>query len=135
MTRSLTVRPGATKGNLLVEFTEGKTSLNLPPDFKVVEQHIRALLQRHLPHGSKQELARITRQHANHISSQFSGESGLREVTVAAALWILMQRPELHAVVAAIRELRDGNEAIELHEQMGLLISFGTKQLFLPGLK
>lgn len=79
-------------------------------------------------------MARLTNQHPNHVSSQLSGESGIHDKTVSAALWILLAHPELHAVVSAIRLIRDGQE-LAMREQVGLLIEFGSGQLCLPGLK
>lgn len=112
-----------------------KSSLIFAPKFNEAEEQIRVLLRSHLPHGSKQTVASATSQHPNHISSQFSGESGLRHVTVSAGIWVLLQHPELHAVATAIRLIRDGESPVELREQKGLLIEFGTGQLCLPGLK
>jgi hypothetical protein len=114
---------------------EWKSSVDFLPKFNEAEESIRVLIRKHLPHGSKQELARLTNQHPNHISSQLSGESGLREKTLSAAIWILLQHPQLHAVATAVKLMRDGEAQIELRETPGLVIEFGSGQLCLPGLK
>ncbi len=106
----------------------------LAPDFTAVDEQIRVLLRKHLPHGSKAEIAALAGIHPNQLSRQLSGEDGLHNKTIGAALHLLQRHPELHAIIAAVEVLRNGG-SVELREQVGLLIEFGSKQLCLPGLK
>jgi hypothetical protein len=134
MTPSSAPSAPATKGRVPPDLGEGKSSLIFASNFNEAEESIRVLIRKHLPHGSKQELARLTNQHPNHVSSQLSGESGIHDKTVSAAVSIFRQYPELEAVVSAIHILRNGGSAAELREKTGLLIEFSNGQLCLPGL-
>lgn len=106
----------------------------LTPSFTSVDETIRVLLRKHLPHGSKSDVASLAGIHANQLTRQLSGEDGLHHKTVAACLHVLQRYPELHSVIGAVEVLRNGG-SIELREQVGLVIEFGTKQLCLPGLR
>lgn len=109
--------------------------VNLTPNFTDHDGAIRALLVNHLPHGSKGEIAAVAHIHANQVSRQLSGDDGLHDKTVNAAIWILRRYPELAAVVTAIHMLRNGDVSSALVQKSGLLIEFGTGQLCIPGMK
>lgn len=135
MTRSSSHAPASTKATLIVEFAGGGKPLNSTPAFNCFDETIRVLLRKHLPHGVKAELAALAGIHPNQLSRQLSGDDGLHNKTVSAAVWIFRRFSELQAVVTAVHLLRDGEVSAELSEKTGLLIEFGTGQLALPGMR
>lgn len=135
MSRSSVHAPAASKATLIGEFAGGGKPVNSAPVFTSLDEAIRVLLRKHLPHGVKAELAALAGIHPNQLSRQLSGDDGLHNKTVSAAVWIFRRFSELQAVVAAVHLLRDGEVTAELREKTGLLIEFGTGQLALPGMR
>lgn len=115
-------------------FTGGEKPVISACTFTDSDEQIRILLRKHLPHGTKQELAVLAGVHVNQLSRQLSGEDGLHNKTVSAAVSIFRRYAELEAVVTAVKILRDGGNA-ELRETIGLLIKFSAGQLCLPGVR
>lgn len=122
------------KAILTADSSGGAKAVILTPDFTAIDEQIRVLLRKHLPHGVKAEIAGLAGIHPNQLSRQLSGEDGLHNKTIGAAMHVLQRYAELHSVIVAVEILRDGG-VIELREQTGLLIEFKNGQLCLPGLR
>lgn len=134
MRRSSDLASRLGKAILTSQSSGGVKAVILTPDFTAVDEQIRILLRKHLPHGSKAEIATLAGIHPNQLSRQLSGEDGLHNKTIGAAIHVLQRFPEIHSVIAAVEVLRNGG-VFELREQTGLLIEFKNGQLCLPGLK
>lgn len=134
MSRSSAISAPLSKASQQAAFAGGVKPVIQAVDFPSSDETIRVLLRSHLPHGTKQDLAALAGLHVNQLSRQLSGEDGLHNKTVSAAVSIFRQYPELSAVVSAVHILRNGGNSAELREQTGLLIEFGTGQLCLPGI-
>lgn len=134
MRRSSDLAARLGKAILTADSSGGAKAVILTPNFTAVDESIRVLLRKHLPHGSKAEIAALAGVHPNQLSRQLSGEDGLHNKSIGAALHVLQRFPELHAVIVAIEILRNGG-AFELREQAGLVIEFKDGQLCLPGIK
>ncbi len=132
MSRSSALQAATSKPHLSGGSNGGVKAVIFTPDFTAVDETIRILLRKHLPHGSKAEIAGLAGVHPNQLSRQLSGEDGLHNKTIGAALFVLARFPELHSVIIAVEVLRNGG-AVEFREQVGLVIEFGTGQLCLPG--
>ena len=101
---------------------------NLPANFAATEESIRRLIRLHLPHGTKEQLADRIGITKAQLSRQLSGDEGLHDKTVNAALEFL---PD--AVVGAIHAMRCGATP-DFEEKTALIIRFKPGQLFLPGI-
>lgn len=116
------------------ELTRQIDPANLPATFTEIDEAIRVLLRTHLPHGTKIEIAHLAGIHLNQLSRQLSGDDGLHNRVVGAALFVLRRYPELHAVITAVEILRSGKSSTEIRTRMGLVIEFKSGQLALPGM-
>lgn len=90
-------------------------------------ESLRVLLRKHLPHGTKAEVAKAAGLGPDQVSRQLSGSEGIQARTIMAALPFL---PE--AVVGAVLTILSGGTP-DFEEQTALIVRFRDGQLFLPG--
>lgn len=92
-------------------------------------ESIRVLLRKHLPHGTKAEVAKVAGLGPDQVSRQLSGSEGIQARTIMAAFPFL---PE--SVAGALLAILCGGTP-DFDEQTALIIRFRDGQLFLPGAK
>ena len=92
-------------------------------------ESVRVLIRKHLPHGTKGEVAILAGIAPDQVSRQLSGTEGIQARTIMASLRFL---PET-AAAAVITILSGGTP--DFQEQTALIVRFRDGQLFLPGAK
>lgn len=102
----------------------------LPEQIDSSAESIRVLIRKHLPHGTKAEVAKLARIAPDQLSRQLSGTEGIQARAVMASLRFL---PE--TVAAAIITILCGATP-DFEERTALIVHFrASRQLFLPGLR
>lgn len=111
-------------------FSSPELGAIVPAEIGDSAESIRVLIRKHLPHGTKAEVAKLARLAPDQLSRQLSGTEGIQARSVMAALRFL---PE--TVAAAIITILCGATP-DFEERTALIVHFrSSKQLYLPGLK